>query len=202
MSRLSFFITSIILCLFINNAAKSQTIPASIQEIPVFLGAVPNILGQEQALLDLQDVLIEQPVYAVKASVYTINTIPDEICRFYIKRLNAVEGLQIEEEGEHTRPWYELNFFPESWYENQYERNTKIWDGDWFKTALAKRKQWTPGNWLQQAYFEWTIVLDNGDVKRLSIEILDDDSFDTRSKIVSDQSLITFRSYIEKSDED
>lgn len=194
-------ITVIITCSILCSATYGQRIPKSEKEVPVFPGAQRDLPAQEYALKDFLEIQQGQPIYDIQLSVYSINSPPDDITRFYIEKLGATEGFPVEEAGIDTKPWYELNYFSESYYEDQYERDTKIWDGKWFRSALAKRKQWTSGYWLQYAYFEWTKKLDNGDLARISVDISDDDSFDTRAKIVKDKTMLTITSYIEKSEE-
>jgi hypothetical protein len=130
-------------------------------------------------------------------------TIPDEVCKFYIEKLRAKEGFPEDHNPEmKTNPWYELSYFDSSWFEDQYEGNIKIQDGKWFKAALSKRKQWEQGEWLQGAYFEWTVILDNGDWVRHFVDIIDDNSFDSRAKTVNDKTMITIVSQTGISDEE
>lgn len=188
-------------CALFSLTAAGQRIPKSEKEVPVFPGAQRDLSAQEYARSDYLDVNQGQSIYDIHVSVYSINIPPDAIARFYIENLGATEGFPYEEESIETKPFYELDFFPESWYEDQYERDTKIWDGKWFKSALAKRKEWAPGLWLQQAYFEWTALLENDDLARITVNIADDNSFDTRARTVNDRTLLLITSHIEKSEE-
>jgi hypothetical protein len=199
-----FFLTSILFLSFFA-AVYGQNIPRKWQEIPLFPGATIDQEAQKQTIKDYQESHAGEPIRDLHINVYTVKRVPDDVCRFYIEKLGAVEGLPdddswLSESKSNTRPWYEVNFFHNSWFEEQYEGDIKIWDGKWLKSALSKRQQWTEGEWLQGAYFEWTIILENGDLARFSIDIFDDDSFDTRAKTVSDKTTITIVSQIEKSE--
>ncbi|MDA3943481.1 MAG: hypothetical protein PF694_08080 [Bacteroidetes bacterium] len=189
-----------ILGFIICSLAYGQTIPRSEQEIPVFSGAERNLPEQKQALKDYLETHEGEPIRDIRLSVYTAKVEPSEVCRFYIEKLGAKEGFPEYDEGVNTKPWYEVSYFSERDFEEQWEFDTKIWDGKWLKTAVAKRKQWEPGKWLASAIFEWTVLLDNGDIKRFSIDIIDD-SYDTRARIISDKTILTIVSRIEKSEE-
>jgi hypothetical protein len=193
----------IIGCLLLSLTIYGQNIPRSGQEIPVFPGSVRNLEAQKQALKDYQEIHEGESIGDLHVSVYSVNSVPDEVCRFYIDKLRAKEGFPEDDSEEgHNPPWYEVDFFSKSLFMDQHEGNIKIHDGKWFKVALAERNQWIQGEWLASAYFEWTVRLNNGDMVRCSIDIIDDNSFDTRAKKVENKTLITLVSQIEKSDED
>lgn len=183
------------------SSAFGQTIPKTAQDIPVFPGAEINMAEQQQALNDFKQIYEGQPIRDYSISVYSIGTDPNEICRYYIEKLGAVEGFPEYDDGLNTEPWYEMSYFPANYFEDQWERDTKIWDGKWFTTAVMKREQWETGKWVQGAYFEWTVLQRNGDLARFSIDISDDNSFDTRAKTVEDKTLIAITSRIEISED-
>lgn len=200
-----FFPTAILLLSFFA-AAYGQSIPRAWQEIPIFPGASIDQEAQKQTIKDYQEIHAGEPIRDLHINVYTVRTVPDDVCRFYIEKLGAIDEFPEDDSWSsgsvsETKPWYEAGYFQNSWFEEQYEGDIKIWDGKWFKSALSKRQQWIDGEWLQGAYFEWTIILDNGDLARFSIDLIDDDSFDTRAKTVSDKTMITIVSRIEKSEE-
>ncbi len=188
-----------VLCLFHFTSCFGQNVPKTEKDIPIFPGAVIDVEAQKQAQKDYQEIREGQSVGSYSVKVYTVSVAPDEVCRFYINKLGALEGFPEEGSGE-TKPWYEVNYFPSDWFEDQHEGNIKIHDGKWLKSELSKRKQWAPGEWLQGAYFEWEIALSNGDLVRYSIDIIDNDSFDTRAKKVSDRTQITITSQVEESE--
>lgn len=202
MKNLSFFYLAPFL--FIWLAGKGQNIPYTAKEIPVFPGVLQNEKEQKQSLQDYQEILDGEPLRELSVSVYSAMTIPDDVCRFYIEKLGATEGFPDDnsEPQISVNPWYEAGFFDDSWFEDQYEGNIKIQDGKWIKAALAERKQWKPGKWLQGAYFEWTVLLNNGDLARHFIDIIDDDSFDSRTKTVTNKTMITIVSQILESEGD
>lgn len=188
-----------VLCLLLFSSSYAQNVPKAEKDIPIYPGAVIDIEAQKQAQKDYQEIHEGQSVGSYSVKVYYVSAVPDDVCRFYINKLGAKEGFPEDGSGE-TKPWYEVNYFPSSWFDDQYEGNIKIHDGKWLKSALMKRKQWAPGEWLQGAYFEWEIALNNGDMVRFSIDIIDDDSFDTRAKKVSDRTQITITSQVEESE--
>ena len=188
-----------VLCLFHFTSSFGQNVPKTEKDIPVFPGAVIDVEAQQQAQKDYQEIHEGNALSNSSVKVYTVSVAPDEVCRFYIKSLGAKEGFPEDSSGE-TKPWYEVSYFPSDWFEDQHEGNIKIHDGKWLKFELSKRQQWAPGEWLQGAYFQWIIALSNGDLARFSIDIIDDNSFDTRAKKVSNKTQITITSQIEESE--
>lgn len=202
--KYSFFLGTLF-SLFLSTVVYAQKTPLSEKEIPIFPGATVEVDAQKQAQEDYQDIHEGEPIKYSNVKVYTVSVVPDEVCRFYIEKLGAKEGFPEDDSddlkpGVKTKPWFELSYFPDSWFEDQFEGNIKIHDGKWLKTALSKRKQWTQGEWLQAAYFEWEIVNNNGDLARYSIDIMDDNSFDSRAKKVSDKTMITITTHIEETE--
>jgi hypothetical protein len=198
---------NMIILLFLCVAIYGQNIPRSQDEIPVFPGSVRNLEAQKQAFKDYKEISTGESLRDLQVSVYSAKTVPDEVCQFYIEKLGANEGFpevnsDAQDQEMNTSPWYEVGYFDQSWFEDQYEGNIKIQDGKWLKEALSKRKQWKQGEWLQSAYFEWTVMLDNGDLVRHFVDILDDNSYDSRAKTVNNKTMITIGSQIEKSEEE
>jgi hypothetical protein len=192
-----------LLFLLLCTTGYGQNIPGFENEIPVFPGAVRNQEAQKQALKDYQESFAGESLNDVHVSVYSSNTIPDEVCRFYINKLGAKEGFPEDHDPEmETDPWYEVSYFDNSWFEDQHEGNIKIWDGKWFKSALSERSKWTEGEWLQGAYFEWTVSHGNGKLTRHFVDIIDDNSFDTRKKTVNNNTMITIVSLTGTLDEE
>ncbi len=196
-----------ILLLLICSTGNGQNIYRTEQEIPVFPGAVRNIEAQKQALSEYQEIYAGESLRDLRVSVYNVKTIPDDVCRFYIEKLKAKEGFPDDNSGSSNpestiKPWYEVSYYDNSWFEDQYEGNIKIRDGKWFKATLSKRKPWSQGEWLQGVYFEWTVILENGDWARHFVDIIDDDSFDSGAKTVNNKTLITIVSQVGTSDED
>ena len=141
--------------------------------------------------------------YTVK--VYTAKTIIDEVCKFYINKLSAKPGTPVEDPasikpGAFYPPWYELDFYGPEIFEDQYERNTLIQDGKWVKSAFAKRPQWKKGAWLCQAWFEWNIALNNGDLATYSV-LLEDVGYDSRKKVDFLSTRIRIEILVAKSEE-
>ena len=200
-----YVLTCLLFCICI--AGNGQTIPRSEQDIPLFPGSVRNLEAQKQTLADYKEIHAGEAISDLQISVYSAGSVADQVCRFYIEKLGAKEGFPedndyLPNQEINTKPWYEVSYFPNSWFEDQYEGNIKIHDGKWFKSALSERNQWKQGKWLQGAYFEWTGILNSGDLVRCSVEIIDDDSFDSRTRTVTNKTLITILSRIERSDED
>lgn len=192
--------------LFICITSKGQNIPCTANEIPLFPGAVQNKEASKQSLKDYQEIFAGESLSDLHVSVYSVMNVPDDVCLFYIEKLGAKEGFpedntDFQNPQKNTNPWYEVSTFDESWFEDQFEGDIKIHDGKWFKAALSIRKQWVDGEWLQGAYFEWTVKLNNGNWARYFIDIMDDDSFDSRAKTVTNKTKITIVSQIGKSDD-
>ncbi len=191
--------------LFMCIASKGQIIPYAPKEIPLYPGAVQNMEASKQSLKDYQEIFAGESLSELYVSVYFVKTIPDDVCRFYIEKLGSTQGfpednIDFQNPEKNTNPWYEVIAFDEIWFEDQFEGDIKIHDGKWFKAALSERNQWANGEWLQVAYFEWTVKLQNGDWVRHFIDIMDDDSFDSRAKTVNNKTIITIVSRIKKSD--
>ncbi|MBN1116278.1 MAG: hypothetical protein JXA77_03670 [Bacteroidales bacterium] len=186
---------------------KGQNIPFTANEIPLFPGAMQNMEAQKLALKDYQEIYEGESLSNLQVSVYCVKTVPDDVCRFYIEKLGAKEGFpedntDFQNPEKNTKPWYEVGLYDESLFEDQYEGDIKIHDGKWFKAALSERKQWVNGEWLQGSYFEWTVRLNNGEWARHFIDIIDDDSFDSRAKTVNNKTMITIVSQIKNPDND
>jgi hypothetical protein len=196
-----------IIFLFLTAASYGQTIPRTAQDIPLYTGSMPDMEQQQQALKDYQEIFAGEPLRDLLVRVYKVKTIPDDVCRFYIEKLNASEGFPDDEydsphPDKNIKPWYEVSYFDGSWFQYQYEGDIKIQDGKWIKGALSERKQWAQGEWLQGVYFEWTVILENGDWTRHFVDIIDDNSFDSRAKTVNNKTMITIVSLIGQSDDD
>ncbi|MBN2174882.1 MAG: hypothetical protein JW731_12170 [Bacteroidales bacterium] len=196
-----------IVFLLISLTSVGQNIPRKAEEIPLFPGSVTDMEKQQQALKDYQEIFAGEQLSDLRVSVYKVKTIPDDVCRFYIEKLNAGEGFPDDDydsphPDKNIKPWYEVSYFDNSWFKDQYEGNIKIQDGKWIKAALSEREQWIQGKWLQGAYFEWTVTLENGDWSRHFVDIIDDNSFDSRAKTVNNKTIITIVSQIGTSDDE
>lgn len=162
--------------------------PRSEKEIPVYPGAVRDQAAEKELLSQNSEYDPEiQTRRSYTVRVYTVKTVIDEVCKFYINKLGAKPGTPVEDPasikpGAFYPPWYELDFYGPEIFEDQYERNTLIHDGKWVKSAFAKRPQWQKGAWLSQAWFEWNVTLSNGDLARYSV-LLEDVGYDSRKKV-------------------
>jgi hypothetical protein len=189
--------------LLIFNPGYGQNIPYLAKDIPLFPDVIPNMEEQKQSLEDYREIFAGESLIDLHVSVYSVMTVPDDVCLFYIEKLGATEGFpedntDFQNPQKNTKPWFEVGIFDPNWFEDQYEGDIKIHDGKWFKAELQKRKQWENGEWLQGAYFEWTVKLSNGDWARHFIDIIDDNSFDSRKKTVTDKTMITIVSQFKK----
>ncbi|NCU31655.1 MAG: hypothetical protein EOM23_01675, partial [Candidatus Moranbacteria bacterium] len=110
-----------IACLISCYAACGQTISSSEQEIPVFPGAERNLPEQKQALKDYLETNEGQPIRDIRVNVFTAKVEPSEVCRYYIAKLGATEGFPEYDDGVNTKPWYEVSFFSERDFEDQWE---------------------------------------------------------------------------------
>lgn len=163
--------------------------PRSEKEIPVYPGAVRDQAAEKELLSQRSgyDPEIQKTWRSYTVRVYTVKTIIDEVCKFYINKLGAKPGSRLEDPsslkpGMVYSPWYELGFYWPEIFEDQYEGDTLFYDGKWVKSAFAKRPQWKKGAWLCSAWFEWNIALNNGDLAQYSV-LLDDVGYDSRKKV-------------------
>ncbi len=181
--------------------------PRSEKEIPVYPGAVRDQAAEKELLSQRSEYgpEIQKTWRSYTVRVYTVKTIIDEVCKFYISKLGAKPGTPVEDPaslkpGAVYSPWYELDFYGPEIFEDQYERNTLIQDGKWVKSAFAKRPQWKKGAWLCQAWFEWNIVLNNGDLATYSV-LLEDVGYDSRKKVDFLSTRIRIEILVAKSEE-
>lgn len=186
-NRWFWFISSLLLLFSFSVLAAGP--PRSEKEIPVYPGAVRDLTAEKEILSEYSeyDVELKNTWRSVTVKVYTAKSIIDEVCKFYINKLGAKPGTPLEDPaslkpGAFYPPWYELDFYGADIFEDQYERDTLIQDGKWVKSAFAKRPQWKKGAWLCQAWFEWNVTLNNGDLARYSV-LLEDVGYDSRKKI-------------------
>jgi hypothetical protein len=168
---------------------KAAGPPRSEKEIPVYPGAVRDQAAEKELLSQNSeyDPEIQKTWRSYTVRVYTVKTVIDEVCNFYINKLGAKPGSPLEDPsslkpGAVYSPWYELGFYGPRIFEDQYEGNILIHDGKWVKSAFAKRPQWQKGAWLCQAWFGWNITLNNGDLARYSV-LLEDVGYDSHKKI-------------------
>lgn len=180
--------------------------PQTIEGIPLFPGVVRDNAAEER-LKELNEGYAEDVIdrfYSEITRIYTVNTVPEEVCRYYIKELNAIKGAVEDpgplEPGLVVGPWYEMEYFEDDAFEDQYEYDMLIYNGKWVKSCLSKRETWDNGKWILGTGFEWNIILENGDMGRYSIYV-EDDSFDFYNKTFQERTRITISVIIEKSEE-
>lgn len=70
----------------------------------------------------------------------------------------------------------------------------------WIRTAFEKRPQWEKGAWLCQAWFEWNIMQDNGDLATYTV-LLMDEGYDWRKKVDFKATQIRIEILVTKSEE-
>ena len=181
-------------------------LPRSEKEIPVYPGAVRDLTAEKEILSDYSeyDAELKNSWRSVTVKVYTAKSIIDEVCKFYINKLGAKPGTPLEDPaslkpGAVYPPWYELDFYGADIFENQYERDLLIHDGKWVKSAFANRPQWKKGAWLCQAWFEWNVILNNGDIAQYTVSI-EDDGYDSRKKVIFNTTRITIQILVTKSE--
>ena len=157
--------------------------PLSGEEIPVYPGAVRDQRAEEEIRKEYAEYGIYGSWSSDTIKVYTVNAIIDEVCRYYIEQLGAEPGLSDENPyslsaGEVFAPRYELYFYDEGIFEDQYEFDTLISDGQWVASAFTQRPQWEKGSWLNGVLFEWNAGLDDGQVAQYLV-YLEDMGFDS-----------------------
>jgi hypothetical protein len=196
-----------LLLLLSSITVQAVAVPQSEKEIPVFAGSVRDkALETELIAQDKETAGEMQKTWRSNTmKVYKAKTLINEVCKFYIGKLKAKEGMPTEDPGMLKpgmviTPWYELGYHDARIFEDQYERDLLIQDGKWIKSAFAKRPQWKKGFWLNQATFEWNAVLANGDMAQYTV-ILEDEGYDSRKKIDFKTTRIIIRILVTKSED-
>ncbi|MGE5527612.1 MAG: hypothetical protein ACM3X6_00520, partial [Patescibacteria group bacterium] len=198
---------ALILLLLSSFAFATAGPPRDLKEIPIYQGAARDTKAEEERREEFEEFNAgtrdSWRSYTVR--VYRAKALIDDVCRFYLDKLGAKPGSPLDdpaslEPGEVYPPWYELDFWPESIFEDQYERETLIQDGKWTKQAFAKRPQWKKGAWLCQAWIEWNVRLDNGDLAQYTV-LLEDEGYDSRKKVDYRSTRIRIEILVTKSEE-
>ncbi|MGI5854803.1 MAG: hypothetical protein ACOX8I_10860 [Bacillota bacterium] len=178
---------TILLLLALSSALVAAAVPDSIEKIPLYKGAERDYDAEDEIMEHYAEYGSEyEQIYEVR--VYKVKAIIDDVCKFYIDKLGAKPGTlpddvyEILEPGEVYAPWYEVEFYGDKIFEDQYEYTTLIQDGKWIRSAFEKRPQWEKGKWLSQVWFEWYIMLDSGDLATYSVYLIDE-GYDWKNKI-------------------
>lgn len=185
--RIRFVWVTLLLLLALSSLLIAAEAPGSVEEIPLYDGAERDHAAEEE-IMEYYAEYASEYWHTHEVRVYEVKAIIDDVCKFYIDKLEAIPGAPpydiyyALEPGDVRLPWYELEFYGEGIFEDQYEYDTLIQDGKWIRSAFEKRPQWQEGKWLSQARFEWNIMLDNGDFATYFV-CLTDRGYDWQNKI-------------------
>lgn len=98
-------------------------------------------------------------------------------------------------------PWYEVQYYTELDFEDQYEYDTMIYDGQWVKSCLEGRENWDDEGWVLSAWTEWEVFMDNGSIAHFGINV-EDNSFDRVNKSFTNKTRIMVHILVERSEEE
>jgi hypothetical protein len=159
-------------------------LPLSLEEITLYPGATRD-QEAEQEYLDYM--YFSDDVIFHEVRMYRIETIIDDVARFYLEYLQPELGWPEEdaedlEPEEIMGPWYDLGFYGPQIFEHQYEYDTLIQDGKWIRTAFEGRPQWEKGKWLSNMSFQWVTRDEDGNLITHSIGV-EDAGYDWRKRI-------------------
>lgn len=179
--------------------------PRTVQEIPVYAGAVRDQAAEAEILEQYEEFTDGSRYRSRTVRVYKAKALIDQVCKFYIDKLGAKPGASWEdpsdlEPGRASAVRYELGFYDDSIFQDQHEYDVLLWDGKWVRSACEKRPQWEKGRWLNQVWFEWRIMLHNGDLATYTV-LLEDEGFDSSKKIDFQSTRIGIVEEVEKSEE-
>ena len=202
--RIRWFWFALLFLLLISFSLAVAGAPRSEKEIPLYPGAARD-QAAEKEVLEMHAEYMSENRRSHTVRAYKVKTIIDDVCKFYIDKLGAKPGAPLDdpyalEPGEVYSPWYELDFYGARIFEDQYEHDTLIQDGKWIRSAFEKRSQWKKGAWLCQAWFEWNIMLDNGDLATYTV-VLMDEGYDWRKKVDFKTTQIRIEILVTKSEE-
>lgn len=205
---------TVLLLLSIASVILAAGVPRSFKEIPLYAGAVRDLETEEHFFGNLTDANPEN-VRSHEQKVYRVNTIIDDVFKFYIAKLDATyrdyctdyedyeEFLELFEYGELEpgailAPRYATDFYADDFFEDEYEYDMLIKDGKWLRSAFEGRPQWEKGRWLAGGGVEWLVCLDNGDLVTFNVGLLDV-GYDSLKKIDYRSTWIVLDVLIEKS---
>lgn len=148
-------------------AIAGADIPRKISDIPIYADANRDTAAEAEYKAQMEGEEDSESGRHEIVRIYTVASAPEPVARFYIKELKAIAGMpEITQEptpGTVIAPWYELEFYNQQDFENQYEYDTLIYDGKWVKSCLEKRESWLPGQWLVQANVMWEVYTADGE---------------------------------------
>lgn len=195
-----------ILILLLSSWLMAAGAPLSEKDIPIYPGTVRNTAAEKELLSQNSeyDEEIQNTCRSNTIKLYTTKAQINEVCKFYIDKLSAKPGAPVVDPG-HLKPgavippWFELGYYEPDIFENQYERDTLIHDGKWVRSIFAKRPQWKKDAWLSSAWFEWNVLLNNGDMAQYTVSV-EDEGFDARKKLDFNATRITIQILVTKSE--
>ncbi|HOZ22879.1 MAG TPA: hypothetical protein PLO28_13910 [bacterium] len=180
--------------------------PRTMKAVPLFPGATVDavILAQDKQLFD--ETTSEMSGLANRELKVLVTTAPpDEVVRWYVAKLKAEanngEGFdpEILAQGGTSPVQYDPSYYRPEDFENQYERDLLIRDGEWVKKSLINRARSADGRILSDAVFIWEFINANDGRSEFSLSV-EDISFDFEHKRYAQKSKITIQ-FLEFSEE-
>jgi hypothetical protein len=175
--------------------------PRSPEEIKDFPGSVVDtaLLSREKEAFD--DSTTGMPGLLHKSlKVLSVSAPVDEVFRWYEKQLKAVENTgggydpAIAASGKTSPVQYDISYYEEEDFQNQYERDLLIVDGQWVKNSLAGRKREKNGRIVKNVRFVWEFMTSDGGRTEIDITI-DDESLDLQKKSYQQKTSIMISCY-------
>lgn len=179
-------LTLFYLALFVTSISGADLPPLKEADIPLFPNARRDLAAEAEyaAQAETDDDSLRHETFRI----YSVIAAPEEVARFYIQALKATkefpensnESLQ---PGSALPPWYEIDFYTAADFENQSDQGTLIYNGQWVKSALSRRKPWADGQWLREARVMWEARTPDNDREEFLVAV-EDVSLDIQQKKV------------------
>lgn len=171
-ARIHWVVLLLLLCTASVPAAAGP-MPVDLDEIPVFPGAVRDPVLEDSYSIDLYF----NPISWDKRA-YTVPAIIDDAARFYLDYTQGTRGFPAFnpsdfEPGDTLGPWYVPEFYGSYIFEHVVYQGQIIRDGNWVRQVFAQRPQWEPGLWLRKMSFGWTVIGEQREEYRVSIQLED-----------------------------
>ncbi len=183
-SALTILVTFVILAA---SPSYAQT-PRNLNEIPAYPGSQIDYLLLEQEQNNFDDSTTGMKGLLAKGlNAVSTTATPDEVFKWYVTQLKAVaetgNGYDpgLLKPGSSSPVQYSLAYYEPEDFENQYDHDKVIYDGQWVQTTISSRARSTNGKILRYARFIWELV--NTDGSRSEIDLtIDDAGFDYENK--------------------
>jgi hypothetical protein len=183
-------------CLMLLASSVSAQAPRLLKDVPLFPDSAIDAKIQEAEKVLFDETTAEtRGLKNGEIKTLVTSATPEEVCRWYIEQLKAVEDTgagfdpEIVENGATSPVQYNLDYYEDQAFENQYEHDTLIYNGEWVKSSLQGRPKSANGKILSNGTFIWEFK--NADAGRSEFcLVIDDISFDFYNKTYRPQTKI------------